>query len=56
MTPYLSRFSGVSEEDVKGHHASLRDVQETLLSFLNADTVLVGHCLETDLCLLKVTS
>lgn len=56
VTPYLSRFSGVSEEDVKGHHASLRDVQETLLSFINADTILVGHCLETDLCLLKVTS
>uniref|UniRef100_A0A3P8QL54 Exonuclease domain-containing protein n=1 Tax=Astatotilapia calliptera TaxID=8154 RepID=A0A3P8QL54_ASTCA len=51
---YNTRFSGVSEEDVKGHHASLRDVQETLLSFINADTVLVGHCLETDLCLLKL--
>ncbi|XP_006790119.1 RNA exonuclease 1 homolog isoform X4 [Neolamprologus brichardi] len=53
---YNTRFSGVSEEDVKGHHASLRDVQETLLSFINADTILVGHCLETDLCLLKVIS
>ncbi|XP_039906396.1 RNA exonuclease 1 homolog isoform X1 [Simochromis diagramma] len=51
---YNTRFSGVSEEDVKGHHASLRDVQETLLSFINADTILVGHCLETDLCLLKL--
>lgn len=48
------RFSGVSEEDVKGHHTSLSEVQETLLSFVNADTILIGHSLEMDLCALKV--
>ncbi|MEQ2177382.1 hypothetical protein GOODEAATRI_002962 [Goodea atripinnis] len=52
---YNTRFSGISEEDVKGNHTSLREVQETLLSFISADTILVGHGLETDLCLLKVT-
>ncbi|XP_023143924.2 uncharacterized protein LOC111580423 isoform X3 [Amphiprion ocellaris] len=51
---YNTRFSGISEEDVKGNHTSLREVQETLLSFINADTILIGHGLETDLCLLKL--
>uniref|UniRef100_A0A3Q2FXR5 Zgc:152968 n=1 Tax=Cyprinodon variegatus TaxID=28743 RepID=A0A3Q2FXR5_CYPVA len=51
---YNTRFSGISEEDVKGNHPSLREVQETLLSFISADTILVGHGLETDLCLLKL--
>ncbi|XP_069562676.1 RNA exonuclease 1 homolog [Brachyistius frenatus] len=51
---YITRFSGISEEDVKGNHTSLREVQETLLSFISSDTILVGHGLETDLCLLKL--
>lgn len=56
LTLYFSRFSGISEEDVKGNHTSLREVQETLLSFIGADTILIGHGLETDLCALKVTT
>ncbi|XP_049907406.1 RNA exonuclease 1 homolog isoform X3 [Epinephelus moara] len=51
---YNTRFSGISEEDVKGNHTSLREVQETLLSFISADTILIGHGLETDLCALKL--
>uniref|UniRef100_A0A8P4KIC9 Exonuclease domain-containing protein n=1 Tax=Dicentrarchus labrax TaxID=13489 RepID=A0A8P4KIC9_DICLA len=51
---YNTRFSGISEEDVKGNHTSLREVQETLLSFISADTILIGHSLETDLCALKL--
>uniref|UniRef100_A0A096M153 RNA exonuclease 1 homolog n=1 Tax=Poecilia formosa TaxID=48698 RepID=A0A096M153_POEFO len=51
---YNTRFSGISEEDVKGNHTSLKEVQDTLLSFISADTILVGHGLETDLCLLKL--
>ncbi|XP_054895215.1 RNA exonuclease 1 homolog isoform X2 [Poeciliopsis prolifica] len=51
---YNTRFSGISEEDVKGNRTSLREVQETLLSFITADTILIGHGLETDLCLLKL--
>lgn len=41
---------------MKGNRTPLREVQETLLSFISADTILVGHELETDLCLLKVTA
>uniref|UniRef100_A0A3B4VJ77 RNA exonuclease 1 homolog n=1 Tax=Seriola dumerili TaxID=41447 RepID=A0A3B4VJ77_SERDU len=51
---YNTRFSGISEEDVKGNNTSLREVQETLLSFISADTILIGHGLETDLCALKL--
>nr|XP_015816079.2 RNA exonuclease 1 homolog [Nothobranchius furzeri] len=51
---YNTRFSGISEEDLKRNHASLREIQQTLLSFVSADTILVGHGLETDLCLLKL--
>ncbi|KAM7391229.1 hypothetical protein PAMP_021933 [Pampus punctatissimus] len=51
---YNTRFSGINEKDVKDNHTSLREVQETLLSFISADTVLIGHGLETDLCALKL--
>ncbi|XP_061673940.1 RNA exonuclease 1 homolog isoform X2 [Syngnathoides biaculeatus] len=51
---YNTRFSGISEQDVRGNHISLVEVQKTLLSFISADTVLIGHGLETDLCALKL--
>lgn len=41
---------------MKGNHTSLREVQDKLLSFINADTILIGHSLETNLCALKVTT
>ncbi|XP_016411054.1 RNA exonuclease 1 homolog isoform X1 [Sinocyclocheilus rhinocerous] len=51
---YNTRFSGISEDDVKGTNSSLRDVQAALLSFINADTILIGHGLENDLTALKI--
>ncbi|XP_073698699.1 uncharacterized protein [Garra rufa] len=51
---YNTRFSGISEDDVKGTSSSLRDVQTALLSFINADTILIGHGLENDLTSLKI--
>ncbi|KAM9342436.1 uncharacterized protein KZ484_015160 [Pholidichthys leucotaenia] len=51
---YNTRFSGICEDDVNGNNTSLKEVQETLLSFISADTILIGHSLETDLCLLKL--
>ncbi|XP_053277616.1 uncharacterized protein zgc:152968 isoform X3 [Pleuronectes platessa] len=51
---YNTRFSGIGEEDVKGNYTSLREVQETLQSFISADTILIGHGLEADLCGLKL--
>ncbi|KAM6964834.1 uncharacterized protein FYW47_007160 [Aplochiton taeniatus] len=51
---YNTRFSSVSEKDLKGTSLTIRDVQETLLKFIMADTILIGHKLETDLCALKL--
>ncbi|XP_051558841.1 RNA exonuclease 1 homolog [Myxocyprinus asiaticus] len=51
---YNTRFSGISEDDVKGTSLCLRDVQAVLLSFINADTILIGHGLENDLAALKI--
>ncbi|KAG9337952.1 hypothetical protein JZ751_027447 [Albula glossodonta] len=50
---YNTRFSGVTEEDLIGCSSSIRDVQEVLQSFISADTILIGHSLEKDLCALK---
>ncbi|XP_023659529.2 RNA exonuclease 1 homolog isoform X2 [Paramormyrops kingsleyae] len=51
---YNTRFSGISEEDVSSASLPLRDVQSVLLSFISADTILIGHSLENDLCALKL--
>ncbi|XP_056134741.1 RNA exonuclease 1 homolog [Lampris incognitus] len=51
---YNTRFSGIGEEDVKGTNTSITEVQQTLLSFISADTILIGHGLERDLCALKL--
>ncbi|XP_062852456.1 RNA exonuclease 1 homolog [Trichomycterus rosablanca] len=51
---YNTRFSGISEDDVKNSSSSLQDVQAVLLSFISEGTILVGHCLETDLCAIKL--
>lgn len=51
----LVRFSGISEKDVKGTSVSLKDVQKVLMTFISADTILIGHELDQDLCALKVS-
>ncbi|XP_061881028.1 RNA exonuclease 1 homolog isoform X1 [Entelurus aequoreus] len=51
---YNTRFSGISEKEMRGNHTSLSDVQKTLLSFISADTVIIGHGLQTGLCALKL--
>ncbi|XP_006898050.1 PREDICTED: RNA exonuclease 1 homolog [Elephantulus edwardii] len=47
-------FSGVTEADLADTSITLRDVQAVLLSMLSADTILIGHSLESDLLALKV--
>lgn len=48
------RFSGITEEDLEDCSTTLRDVQGALLTRFSADTVLIGHSLESDLMALKV--
>ncbi|XP_019513014.1 PREDICTED: RNA exonuclease 1 homolog isoform X1 [Hipposideros armiger] len=54
VVDYNTRFSGVTEADLADTSISLRDVQAVLLSLFSADTILIGHSLESDLLALKV--
>ncbi|XP_018594833.2 RNA exonuclease 1 homolog [Scleropages formosus] len=51
---YNTRFTGISEEDLSQANSSISDIQTSLLSFINADTILIGHNLQNDLCALKL--
>ncbi|XP_074934041.1 RNA exonuclease 1 homolog isoform X1 [Phalacrocorax aristotelis] len=54
VVDYNTRFSGVTEEDLENTSITLRDVQAVLLNMFNADTILIGHSLESDLFALKL--
>ncbi|XP_042553034.1 RNA exonuclease 1 homolog [Dipodomys spectabilis] len=54
IVDYNTRFSGVTEADLMDTSITLRDVQAVLLSMFSADTILIGHSLESDLLALKV--
>ncbi|XP_053459556.1 RNA exonuclease 1 homolog [Nycticebus coucang] len=54
IVDYNTRFSGVTEADVASTSVTLRDVQAVLLRMFSADTILIGHSLESDLLALKV--
>ncbi|XP_005007156.3 exonuclease GOR-like [Cavia porcellus] len=54
IVDYNTRFSGVTEADLAHTSVRLRDVQAFLLGLLSADTILIGHSLESDLLALKV--
>jgi len=47
---FNTRYSGISAKDfVSGQYKNIKEVQNDLMGFLNADTILVGHGLENDL-------
>lgn len=50
----LHRFSGVTEEDLENASITLRDVQAVMLNMFSAESILIGHSLESDLFALKV--
>uniref|UniRef100_A0A8C8UC91 Exonuclease domain-containing protein n=1 Tax=Peromyscus maniculatus bairdii TaxID=230844 RepID=A0A8C8UC91_PERMB len=54
VVDYNTRFSGVTEADLEDTSITLRDVQAVLLSMFSADTILIGHSLESDLLALKI--
>lgn len=53
---YNTRFSGITAKDLnkRGATKSLKDVQNDLMGFINADTILIGHGLENDLRALRI--
>ncbi|KAM9848340.1 RNA exonuclease 1 homolog [Aulostomus maculatus] len=54
VVDYNTRFSGVTEEDLENVSITLRDVQAVLLNMFSAESILVGHSLESDLMALKL--
>lgn len=50
----LLRFSGLTADDFVGVDMTLEEVQRRLLRMVAADTILLGHSLESDLRALKV--
>ncbi|XP_035166688.1 RNA exonuclease 1 homolog isoform X4 [Oxyura jamaicensis] len=54
VVDYNTRFSGVTEDDLKNTTTTLQDVQAILLNLFSADTILIGHSLENDLFALKL--
>ncbi|KAL8177653.1 UNVERIFIED_CONTAM: RNA exonuclease 1 [Gekko kuhli] len=54
VVDYNTRFSGVTEADLEDVTITLRDVQAVLLNMFSADTVLIGHSLESDLFALQL--
>lgn len=54
---YNTRFSGITKKDLNAKNnlvATLPEVQQDLLNYINADTILIGHALENDLRVLKI--
>ncbi|XP_028136446.1 uncharacterized protein LOC114330483 isoform X1 [Diabrotica virgifera virgifera] len=52
---YNTRFSGITEKDMnRSSTKSLREVQNDLMGFISASTILIGHGLENDLHALKI--
>jgi len=50
VADYNTRFSGITQKDLEsGPTKNLKEVQNDLMGFINADTILVGHGLENDL-------
>lgn len=55
IVDYNTKFSGITAKNLSGKNVkSLREVQNDLMGFINADTILVGHALENDLRALKI--
>ncbi|XP_077972095.1 uncharacterized protein LOC120338895 [Styela clava] len=51
---YNTRWSGITEDNMTNVKTTIRDVQAVFLSKFSADTILMGHSLESDLIALRI--
>lgn len=51
---YNTRYSGITEDQMLNVKTTLLDVQATLLTMFNSQTILIGHSLESDFKALKL--
>lgn len=54
FSTFMHRFSGLTAEDFMGVETTLSNIQGDLLALFSAETILIGHSLESDLRALKV--
>ncbi|CAA7259853.1 unnamed protein product [Cyclocybe aegerita] len=54
VVDYNTRFSGITEENHATATLDLAGVRQALKSFVNSDTILIGHALDNDLKTLRI--
>ncbi|GMM34867.1 Rnh70 protein [Saccharomycopsis crataegensis] len=54
ITDYVTKYSGITEDLLRGVTTTRSEIQKKILSIVSADDVLIGHSLESDLNVLQI--